>query len=840
MVLPPRASGCSCRGWGRVSAVRGATQRRGYLLEILLVSFAGLLMEISYTRIVSFKLFYYYTYLVIGLALLGTGCGGVAMVVSRRLRDAETATIVMWSTIVGAVSVLVGYSIVALTPIDTLAIWEYEAGATILNIGRLLLICLSLFAAFLPIGVVIALLLSRGSDEVGRLYFADLLGASLACAVVVFMLNWVGPTTAIMFGGVVLAAVGLKLAIGASSRGTPVAVGALALLGVAAVFPSVLPEIRTDTTKTVAAADIDHSAWSALFRVDAEPLEDQILLHHDGLIGSAIHEYDGDLTTLSRFDSDPRSLPFAALGNSPDEVLIIGAAGGNEILASLYYGSRHTDAVELNPVTHGLVTDRYADFGGNLADNEAVNYVWGEGRSYMARSDEEYDLIWFPAPDSYSANSASSAFVLSENYLYTREAIEESLEHLADDGMIAFHYGEFDFEEAPNRTARYIATAREALGSLGAEDPTDHIIVISAPVLFDGGGMTLSTVLVKESPFTDDEIDRVEEGLPAIEGSIMRYAAGRDVEPNLISDMLETPEDDADAWFDAQASELSPIDDDAPFFWHFNRFGDVIRDFGEPIDRGSPENAVGERVLLLLLAVVIVLASVFLLLPFFAIRETWRALPRKASSASYFACLGLGFIFFEIVLIQRLTLYLGFPTYSLTVTLASILVFTGVGAYLSGKVDPVRERVVPALLVAVVALTLFFQYVLVEITDGTLDWPLMWRFALVFVLLAPLGMCLGMFMPLGIGAVARLTPHSNEYVAWGWAVNGFASVVGAVLSTILAMMFGFRGVLFFSLGVYCIALAVLYSLLRPIDTLEDAELDMLTEDLDDMAEVPAT
>ncbi len=823
-----------------MSSADGATRRRGYLLEILLVSFAALLMEISYTRIVSFKLFYYYTYLVLGLALLGTGCGGVAVVVSRRLRNDETGTIVMWSTIVGAVSVLVGYSIVALTPIDTLAIWEYEAGATLLNIGRLLVICLSLFAAFLPIGVVIALLLSRGSDDIGRLYFADLLGAGLACAVVVFMLNWVGPTTAIMVGGVVLAAVGLTLAIKASSRLTPVAVGALTLLGVAAVFPSVLPEIRTDTTKTVDAADIDHSAWSALFRVDAEPLYDldQIILHHDGLIGSAIHEYNGDLTTLSRFDSDQRSLPFAALGNSPDEVLIIGAAGGNEILASLYFGSRHTDAVELNPVTYGLVTDRYADFGGNIADNEAVNYIWGEGRSYMARSDKEYDLIWFPAPDSYSANSASSAFVLSENYLYTREAIEASLDHLADDGIITFHYGEFDFEEAPNRTARYVATAREALRSMGAEDPNAHIIVTTAPAFINE--MALSTVLVKETPFTEEEIDRVEEGLEAIAGSMVRYAPGRAVEPNPISEMLDTPEEELDAWFAAQPSEVSPIDDDAPFFWHFHRFSDVISDFGEPIDRVVAENAVGERVLLLLLGIAIVLASVFLLLPFFAIRETWRALPRKSSSAAYFACLGMGFIFFEVVLIQRLTLYLGYPTYSLTVTLASLLVFAGVGAYLSGKVDPVRERVVPALLFAVVTLTLFFQYVLVTVTDGTLDWPLMWRFALVFVLLAPLGMCLGMFMPLGIGAVARLTPHSNEYVAWGWAVNGFASVIGAVLSTILAMMFGFRGVLFFSLGAYCIALAVLYSLLRPDESSQDEELDTPTEELRGPMEVAVT
>jgi hypothetical protein len=800
-----------------VSSVRGAAERRSFLPEILLVSFAALLMEISYTRVVSFKLFYYYTYLIIGLALLGTGCGGVLMAVSGRLRRAETATIVMWSTIVGSVSVIVGYLVVALTPIDTLAIWEYEAGPSLINVARLVLICCAMFAAFLPIGVVIALLLSRGSDVVGRLYFADLLGAGLACAVVVFLLNWVGPVAAIMLAGLVLAAVGLRLAVGSKSRATPLAAGLVVLLALATVFPSALPEPNTDSTKLYEPDVAAFSAWSALFRVDVtEPLGEFRWLLHDGLVGSGIYEFDGDLTTLSRYDHDERSLPFAAMEASPDEVLIIGAAGGNEILASLYFGSRHTDAIELNPVTYKLVTDTYADYVGRIAEYDGVNYVQGEGRSYLARSDKEYDLIWFPAPDSYSANAASvGAFVLSESYLYTREAIEESLAHLSPDGLIAWHYGEFDFDAAPNRTARYAATAREALAEAGVEDPTDHFIVTTAPTVL--GGASLSTVLIKRTPFTDAEIDRVVEGLDAIDGAVLRYAPGRAVEPNPLDEMLTTPEAELDTWLEGQDADVHSITDDGPFFWHFHSFRDVISEFSEPIARGDKENAVGERVLLLLLAVAVVMATVFLLAPFVMIRDTWRALPRKGSSAAYFGCLGLGFIFFEIVLIQRLTLYLGHPTYSLTITLASILVFTGVGAYLSGRVDPVRERVVPALLGAIIVLTLFFQYVLGHLTSGTLDWPLPGRLTLVFVLLAPLGMCLGMFMPLGIGAVARLTKHSNEYVAWGWAVNGFASVIGAVLSTILAMMFGFQTVLFVSLGVYCIALAVLYSLLRPDD-----------------------
>jgi predicted MFS family arabinose efflux permease len=87
------------------------------------------------------------------------------------------------------------------------------------------------------------------------------------------------------------------------------------------------------------------------------------------------------------------------------------------------------------------------------------------------------------------------------------------------------------------------------------------------------------------------------------------------------------------------------------------------------------------------------------------------------------------------------------------------------------------------------------------------------RIAVTFVVLAPLGLCLGMFMPLGLGAVGRLTHLQREYVAWGWAVNGFASVCGAVLSTLLSMEFGFRVVMAFAVIVYALAVVALRQLM---------------------------
>ncbi len=784
---------------------------RRYTLEILLVSLAALLLEIAYTRVISFKLFYYWTYLVIGLALLGIGTGGVIVAVSRRLKAHSLDTVLRWGCLWGATSIAVGYVVVALTPIDTLSIWDYRTWASVSNLGRLVLICLALFASFIAIGVMISVLFARRTAHIDRLYFADLLGAGLACAIVVPLLGTIGPPATIVLAGAVLAGLGLRLSIGQGRAGLLFGAGLVVVLLALTVRPSLLPEISGDGVKNDLSADVTlSSSWSPVFRVDTvEVNEDVRLLFHDGLLGSAIYRYDGDPSGLTRFDDDPRSFPYTVLGDPADRVMIIGAAGGNEVLASLYFDARHIDAIELNPVTHDLVTNEFADYAGHLADDPRVNYRQGDGRSYLARSDDTYDLVWFPAPDSYSATNAatSGAFVLSESYLYTTETVTESLDHLGGDGILAAQFGEFDYEARPNRTLRYVATARAALAERGIDDPAEHLLVATTPAVGTGG--SLSTILVKEEPFTAEEVDRFVDGVGRADEGTLRYAPGQELDANPVAELITTPEDDLADFFDRYPFEVGAISDDGPFFWHFTSFGDVVADFREPVNRQDLEVAIGERVLLLLLGVATVFAAVFLLLPFILIRETFTALPRKALSFVYFACLGLGFLFFEVTLIQRLTLFLGYPTYSLTVTLASLLVFTGIGAWLTGRYEHRPERVIPALGVAIAALAALYGFVLPSITDAALGWALAARVLLAFIVLAPLGLCLGTFMPVGLGVVSRLGDDDQTYVAWGWAVNGFASVIGSVLSTILAMTFGFGTVLAVALGIYVVALLTL-------------------------------
>ena len=800
-------------------------------LALLLLSLAGLLLEVGYTRIVGYKLWYYYTYLVIGLSLLGLGSGAILVAIWEPMRRWATERIIAVCSVAGAVSIALGYLAIARLPIDTLAIWDYGSASSFRNLGLLALICLLLFASFIALGVILATVLGRAGEGVGRLYFADLVGAGLGCLLAIPLIVRLGPPAVVMVAALVFAVVGV---LSSPVRSRTFAVGSLAAIALVAVVAGrgVLPDVKNEAGK-IDGDDpgIQYSDWGPVFRVDVTgPLpparvgENRMLIH-DGNPGSGLWPFDGDLSSLTHYDSDPRAIPFSVLDGAPGRELIIGSAGGNEILASLYFGSKDIEAVELNPVTVSLLKDHFADYTGHLTERPEVKQHQGDGRSYLARHNGDYDLVWFPAPDSYAANNAASlgAFVLSESYLYTTEMIEEALGHLTDDGIMVVQFGEWDFGSRPSRTSRYITTARQALTNFGIDDPASHLMVaVEEPPKGDGLSTSLSTIVVKRTPFTDAQTDAFASTVAGLRDHHAVYAPGVDLPANAAGDQIVArlaggSEADVDALVAGSSREIGPISDDAPFFWHFHDFPDVLGDILSPLNTNDPEDVIGERVLLLLLGIAIVYAAVFLLLPFVAVRRTWRALPAKGPSGVYFAALGLGFMFFEITMIQRLVLFLGYPTYSLTVTLASILVFTGIGALASRPLAAWRRSPLPLILGVLACLTVFYRVGLDPITESLLSSSLGVRVLVAVLLLAPLGLCLGMFMPLGLATVSRLTDHGDAYAAWGWAINGFFSVIGSVLTTILSMSFGFRAVQLAALAIYAVAVAAFLALRRSAD-----------------------
>jgi spermidine synthase len=663
-----------------------------------------------------------------------------------------------------------------------------------------------LFGPFLAAGISITALLASRRGGVNRMYAADLLGAGLGCALAVPLLILLNPPGTVFVGATLLVLAGIPLALTGPTRMLAPALGVSGV--VIALAPALgLPDPVVDPGKQLskarAAGRVLHSEWSPVFRVDVysrQGDEGRHWLAHDGQVGSTLHPFDGDPKTLSRFDVDPRSLPFAVIDSSP-RVLIIGSAGGHEILASLHFEAGKIDAVELNPATLRLLTDSFADYSGRLHENARVTLVNAEGRSFLNRGEEQYDLIWLVAPDSYAAMNAASAgaFVLSESYLYTVEMIRESLEHLTPNGVLCAQFGEFNFDGKPNRTARFLASAREALSEMGERDFPRHVLLATTDAF-----IPVSTVVLGRTPFSRDRIESFSSQGSRIPDTQVRHASGLPGPGGPVDRVIHFSPEDLESWFPTHRYDLSPVTDDSPFFWHFVRFRHAFRD--DISERILPdwEDAIGERVQIVLLGMLTTLAAVFLLLPLVVVRTVWKEVPWKAHSAVYFASLGMGFMLIEVCLIQMLTLFLGYPTYSLSVTLFGVLIFSGLGSALSARFAARRNRALVSLLVTLAALVVLFQVGLPLVVDALVGAPLALRIAVTVAMIAPLGLCLGAFLPLGLETVAALTSHSNEYVAWAWAINGFFSVITATLSTMLAMSFGFRAVLLLGLAIYTV------------------------------------
>lgn len=834
------------------------------LVAIALIGLAGLLLEVGYTRVVSFKLWYYYTYLVIGLAMLGLGSGGVALALSGRLASRRPLANVRSAMVFAALSAVIGFLVISWLPINTVAIWEYGTGASLRALGALLAICLLVYAPFLGVGIAVASLISSGGSRISRLYFADLVGAGVGCVLAVPAIWFLGAPRAVIGAAAVFALVAVMLAWSPQSKVVAVtgrsaqrrsatqkhwriASGAIAavLVGLVVAAP-LLPDVIPEKSKTPKWGDTASSGWGPVFRVDVVPVSrDDAIVMHDGTFGSGLHRFDGDVQTLGRYDTDPRRWAFDVLENDSPEVLIVGSAGGNEILASLHFGAETIQGVELNPVTVGLLRGDWADFTGHLLDRPEVDVDIGDGRSYIARTDRTFDLIWYVAPDSYAATNAASsgAFVLSESYLYTVEMIEEALARLKPGGVIVAQFGEVDIETKPNRTARYVATTVEALRRQKVADPAQHIMVATTGADFG----SLSTIIVSRDPLTAPAENRMTSSVRQVPHSAVRYMPN--VEParpvqgspasasqaaTIIADLARS-EDRAqtDQILATYPYDVGAITDDAPFFWHFRSFPDVFGDFGTAVKTIDPEDSIGERVLILLAMITVVLAAAALLLPFASVRSTWRALPGKAWSGLYFASLGLAFMLFEVSMIQRLVLFLGYPSFSLTVTLASLLVFAGLGSLWSGRLDrrfrARRPVLVLFVFLALVVIWAVYALFLDAIFDALLDSGVLVRIVVAFALLAPLGLCLGMFMPLGLAEVNRLSSPTDgppedssglakTYTAWAWAVNGFSSVVGSVGTTMLAMTFGFSTVQVMALATYGLAALAFWRLAMKVRT----------------------
>jgi Spermine/spermidine synthase domain len=800
----------------------GPREERFFFAAVFLISASVLLLQIALTRVFSFTLWYHFAYVTISVALLGYGASGTLLAVFPGLAGRDPARrLSLYATLCG-LSVVVAYLTFAKLPFHPFQLREHPGT----QVPLMLVYYAAITTPFFFAGLCMSVALATFSRHVSRVYFFDLTGAGVGCLLVIFVMTMLSPPGAVVAAAVALSAAGMLFA--AARGGRRLAVAATGTIVVAALggaaFTSlrIMPSPEKFLYAFLSKDDaVDHSfRWNAVFRSDtfrfggdeefsrtasyarwgispkwkpfaAKRAPKVRFITHDGDAGAVIYNFDGDLDKLEMFDHLILKTPYLLLDRP--EVLVIGVGGGTDIVNAIKQRAKHVTGVELDPNTVDLVRNRQADFAGHLYERPDVTMIVGEGRSTVRHSGKKYDLIQMTGVDTLAALS-TGAYVLAENYLYTTDAIGEFLDHLTPKGVLCVVVA--DYSQAvgfPRHTMRQVSLFSEALQRRGINDPERHVIVLASAEPIPNVAMVL-----REAPFTPEEVERVR-GFASEMGFHPWALPGEAIASPHSRQLRATPEE-RERLLASYPLILTPTDDDNPFFFNFYRWRHLLGSLDE-VDVGHTL-ATGQIILALIVAFSVLLSAVLILGPLLVFQRKGLPTQGRWGLIAFFAGIGLGFIFIEISFVQKFVLFLGYPTYSLTVVLASLLTSSGVGSYLTGRTTLAPERRLLPLLGALVAISGIYLLLLPVIFQAFLGSAFAVRVAIAAAALVPLGLAMGMFFPTGIQIVRR---SHESFVPWAWGINGCASVVGTVLAVVLAMGYGFRAVTLLAMGIYALA-----------------------------------
>lgn len=743
------------------------------------VALALILVQVSFSRLISYKLFYHYVFLAISLSLLGLGAAGTFVAV-RPLPSQLDRRIHLW---LGAFTISVPivfllmanpFGVTHHPPINTKLV-GFDAVAYLLWCSPLVV-----WLNFCG-GVVLASLFSRYSERMGRLYAADLIGAALGAVIAVALMKYGSPPIAFVAAAPVVGALlpwfGRVLGNDARRRIVTTAT-VISLLLVAAIFlgPARLRNFENFATAGKQLRQVIKYEWNHIIRTDH-------VLNHYVLDGAASTRIVRGTTAATR---QPTTKPAYEITPKNPSVAIIGVGGGLQLAEALRAKASKVTAIDINPTILGWVTGEDRELTGDMFLDPRVEIIIGDGRHAVRSADERFDVIVIHAIDTYAA-AASGAYALTENFLYTKEAIQDYVRSLTDEGVLTISRWLFN---PARENLRLFVTARLALaelGNIGVTDPLDHIVVI-APVpdyAKLGDRRVWGYLLVTRSPLTPEAIATLRVQAAREKWSIL-YAPGVDDLPATPFSELATTED-----FDAFQRDypyfIAPVTDSSPYLFQFyNPLQQMV------YEESSREWATvhiyrwSAISLMVTLGACVLLSLLLIVGPLILTARRGGTGPATSSGgfaarhAIYFACLGLGFMALEIPLIQVLSLYLGHPIYGLAVVLASLLLASGTGSLLAERLDPppVLACAVVTVLLTIVTAGLF------RLVHGTLDLGDPTRFALALAVVAACGVPMGVPMAVGVRRVGRA--HARN-AAWAWAINGAASVVGACVVTIVMM-----------------------------------------------------
>jgi len=767
-----------------------------FILAVFLLSGALLAYEVLSIRLISVLFFPVAAYLVISLALLGYGIGGVALAL-RRSEQPLKPDLASRSAMIFALALAATLGI----------LWNAQRLSS-----PILWILVALAVPFAFGGWAIALSLALPGASVNRVYFADLLGAGAGSLGVFLGLNAFSAPQILFFLSVAGWMASALFAQHLRSRilGTSLALISL-LAGLFVRLPYGLVPISPKELAMVNHLGPEYTweyqGWNPIARIDVISIPGGCselpgtpackLVTQDGGAPSILLEPIHEKAQADFIRDTIFGFPYWIKKNP--EVLVIGLGGAPDIQAGLLAGARHITGVEINHQMVKTVGERFAAFTGNPYQDPRLNLVIGDGRNFVRRSTQRYDVIQLTGVDSSVASLGANPN-LTENYLYTVEAFDEFYDHLTPDGILSI-----SFPAVEGLGLKLVATASEVLGQNGVKDPQEHLVISEITGYVH--------VFIKHSPFTQAEVETIQShfqrpltsfffplyhrlfGTPSMSfiSSSQILAMPGDNTRNVLTGFFESNRaGKADAFLGSQNQQVRPATDNRPFFFVMDKWG-----------YNSP-NLSALTVAIVALGLV---AFVLMILPLLVQNRRGLILPYAPLLAGYFLFLGVGYLLIEVNQIQKLTLLLGHPSLAIVFTLCALLISSGLGSFASEywRTSAQSKITIATLLVATI---IGLEALLTGPTLNALtSLSLLLRLGISLFLVAIPGFLMGVPFPTGLSVVKKYAP---AFVAWAWVINGTGSILATLLGVLLAMLWGFQMVFLSTGGLYLGAAIVFY------------------------------
>jgi len=815
------------------------------LLAIAVLSAGVLASEVLLTRLFSIVQVHHFAYMVISIALLGYGASGTFLALFRERLEAHFSAVFAVNATLFGLSLVASFALAERLPFNAGAlIWDPQQLVYLLLLYALFTV--PFFCAANCTGLAFACFPGR----IGRVYRYDLVGAGIGALAVVGLLFVLFPSPSLrMVAALGPLAAALALAYRAGARWLWSATGLTAVaLGLAIAVPASWTDLRLSEFKSLSqmllvpdteiiarrssplglvsvvrspTIPFRHAPGVSLANTQEPPRQLGIFVDGEGPM--AITRFDGRYEPLGYLDTTTMALPYHIVERP--KVLVLGAGGGADVLLALYHNAARVDAVELDPEVNRLVAEEFAAFAGNLYAGSGVHLHTAEARGFVAGSKARFDVIQIPLLDSFAA-SAAGTLSLNESTLYTVEAFQTYLRHLEPNGTLAITRW---LKLPPRDSLKLFATALAAFERMGVAEPERRLALIRS--------WSTTTLLIKNAALSETELAGIRSfarersfDLVYLPGMAPEEANRYNVlsEPYFFAGAAALASAERNSFLQRYKFDLRPATDDRPYFFDFFRW----RALPELLElRASGGAALLDWGYLILFATLLqagVLSVVLILLPLWL----WRRAPAPGQDRwrvfAYFLAIGIAFFFVEVASIQRFMLFLSHPIYAVAVVLAAFLVFAGLGSgvapRLARRLEETRDAKArgaaegawrrrlarfSALDLAVAAIA-FLAVVYLLALPPLFRWlmPLgdAAKIAIAVALIAPLAFWMGMPFPLGLERVSQRLP---ALVPWAWGINGCASVLSAVLATLLAMNVGFTVVVLVAIAVYAAAAAVL-------------------------------